>query len=80
MRTPEQAWAEARATISLKELGERLQPPLTRAAVSAWERVPAERVVEVARLLGVPRETLRPDLYAPDPLPGPWSALTPLKT
>lgn len=36
---------------------------LTRAAVSKWERIPAERVVEVERITGIPREELRPDLY-----------------
>lgn len=36
---------------------------LTRAAVGKWERVPAERVVEVERITGIPREQLRPDLY-----------------
>jgi DNA-binding transcriptional regulator YdaS (Cro superfamily) len=36
---------------------------LSRAAVSQWRRVPAERVVEVERLTGIPREQLRPDLY-----------------
>lgn len=36
---------------------------LSRAAVSLWRRIPAERVVEVERLTGVPREELRPDLY-----------------
>jgi len=38
---------------------------LTRAAVLKWERVPAERVVEIERITGIPREQLRPDLYAP---------------
>lgn len=36
---------------------------LTRSAVAMWDRVPAERVVEVERITGVPREQLRPDLY-----------------
>jgi DNA-binding transcriptional regulator YdaS (Cro superfamily) len=36
---------------------------ITASAVSQWERVPAERVVEVERATGVPRELLRPDLY-----------------
>ena len=33
-------------------------------AISQWSAVPAERVVEVERLTGVPRQELRPDLYA----------------
>lgn len=36
---------------------------LSRGAVSQWDRVPAERVLEVERLTGVPRESIRPDLY-----------------
>ena len=36
---------------------------LTRAAVVKWPQVPAERVVEVERITGIPREQLRPDLY-----------------
>ena len=38
---------------------------LTRAAVGKWDRIPAERVVEVERITGIPREELRPDLYRP---------------
>jgi DNA-binding transcriptional regulator YdaS (Cro superfamily) len=33
------------------------------AAVLYWDRVPADRVVEVERVTGVPREKLRPELY-----------------
>lgn len=36
---------------------------LSRGAVSQWDRVPAERVLDVERITGVPRETIRPDLY-----------------
>lgn len=36
---------------------------LSRAAVSLWTKVPAERVVDVERITGIPREQLRPDLY-----------------
>lgn len=32
-------------------------------AVSQWKRVPAERVLEVEKITGVPRHDLRPDLY-----------------
>jgi DNA-binding transcriptional regulator YdaS (Cro superfamily) len=38
---------------------------LSRGAVSQWTRVPAERVIEVERITGIPREELRPDLYRP---------------
>lgn len=41
---------------------------ITHAAVRQWgDRIPAERVVEVERLTGIPREALRPDLYRRDP-------------
>jgi hypothetical protein len=36
---------------------------ITRAAVTFWPRVPAERVIDVERISGIPREQLRPDLY-----------------
>jgi DNA-binding transcriptional regulator YdaS (Cro superfamily) len=36
---------------------------LTPTAVLEWYRIPAELVVEVERVTGVPREHLRPDLY-----------------
>jgi DNA-binding transcriptional regulator YdaS (Cro superfamily) len=34
-----------------------------RQAVQRWKRVPAEMVVTVEQVTGVPRERLRPDLY-----------------
>ena len=37
---------------------------LSRAAVSNWKRIPAERVLEVERVTGIPRHELRPDLAA----------------
>ena len=39
---------------------------ITHGAVSQWRRVPAERVIDVERLTGVPRYRLRPDLYPPN--------------
>lgn len=42
---------------------------LSRGAVSQWDRVPAERVLDVERLTGVPRETIRPDLYVREVTP-----------
>lgn len=36
---------------------------ITPGAVSQWQRVPAERVLDVERVTGVPRHALRPDLY-----------------
>lgn len=32
-------------------------------AISQWDRVPAERVLDVERVTGIPRHELRPDLY-----------------
>lgn len=37
--------------------------PITPQAISQWKRVPAERVLDVERISGVPRHELRPDLY-----------------
>lgn len=41
-----------------------VQPP----ALSKWERgrVPAERVLDIERITGIPRHELRPDIY-PEP-------------
>lgn len=32
-------------------------------AVGQWKRVPAERVIAVAEITGIPARELRPDLY-----------------
>jgi DNA-binding transcriptional regulator YdaS (Cro superfamily) len=40
---------------------------ITHGAVSQWKRVPAERVLTVEKVTGIPRHILRPDLY-PDPM------------
>lgn len=31
--------------------------------ICQWKRVPAERVMEVSAITGIPKEKLRPDLY-----------------
>lgn len=36
---------------------------LTRAAIVKWDKVPAERVVQIEEITGIPREQLRPDLF-----------------
>ncbi len=72
MKTPEQAWADIRDTLYLADIAKNLKPPLTRAAVSAWKFVPAERVIEVAKIIDEPPARLRPDLYPP---PDPWSGI-----
>lgn len=36
---------------------------MSRGAASQWHRIPAERVIQVEELTGIPREILRPDLY-----------------
>ncbi|TCZ52967.1 pyruvate kinase [Roseicella aquatilis] len=38
---------------------------ITPAAVSQWQRVPADRVAELSKLLDMPAWQLRPDLYPP---------------
>jgi len=37
---------------------------ITGSAISQWKRVPVERCPEIERLTGVPRERLRPDIFA----------------
>ena len=48
---------------------------ITKQAVSQWQRCPAERLVDVERASGVPREELRPDLYRVDPTNNPDSRM-----
>lgn len=36
---------------------------ISRTAIYGWKVVPAERIIEVERHSGIPRELLRPDLY-----------------
>lgn len=40
---------------------------ISRAAISQWTRIPAEKVLRVERITGVPRTVLRPDLYPREP-------------
>lgn len=50
---------------------------ITHAAVQQWQgrgHVPVERVLQVERITGIPREALRPDLYMRDPAPMPEQA------
>lgn len=46
------------------ELARRLK--VTPQAISQWERVPSERVLQVEKETGVSRHDLRPDLYPRD--------------
>lgn len=52
------------AAQGVSALAERIS--ITASAVSQWRRVPAERVLAVEAATGIPRERLRPDLYARD--------------
>lgn len=36
---------------------------LSSGAISQWTQVPARHVRKVSRITGIPRETLRPDLF-----------------
>jgi DNA-binding transcriptional regulator YdaS (Cro superfamily) len=48
----------------LNKLARRLR--ISRQAVLAWKdrcRIPAERLIEIESITGVPRERLRPELY-----------------
>lgn len=63
MRDP--GLAEAfRTTGGVSELARRLG--ISQPSVSAWSRIPAERVAAVEAATGIPRSKLRPDLYVED--------------
>lgn len=32
-------------------------------AIQQWKKIPAERLVDIEKATGIPREELRPDLY-----------------
>lgn len=43
---------------------------IARPSVCEWKLVPPKRVADVARITGLPRHQIRPDLYeAPEPTP-----------
>lgn len=46
------------------ELGTHLG--ITKQAVNQWKEVPAKYVLDVADLLGLPPEFIRPDVFSPD--------------
>ena len=42
---------------------------IRRSSIYTWKKVPAERVLAVERITGIPRHELRPDVFpAPSPL------------
>lgn len=43
------------------------QLSISPSAISQWNRVPAERVLEIEHITGLPRHELRPDLYPAPP-------------
>lgn len=45
----------------LKKLAKAFE--ISPAAISQWDRIPAERVLDVEKFTGIPRHELRPDLY-----------------
>ena len=42
---------------------------ITHQAILQWDKVPAERLLEIEKVTGVARERLRPDLYRVEPEP-----------
>lgn len=43
---------------------------ITPQAISQWKKVPAERVLDVERAIGISRHDLRPDIFGPAPKTG----------
>jgi hypothetical protein len=56
------AWAGAKIGQNMARLARQIK--ISRAALYTWQHVPAHQLDTVSRLTGVPRETLRPDLYS----------------
>lgn len=50
-----------KGAMSLAELARKIG--VTRGAVSQWDRVPAERIADVAKATSLPFSVLRPDLF-----------------
>jgi TorA maturation chaperone TorD len=65
--------AAIRACGGVSELARRLG--ISQPSVSHWQRVPAERVLTVEQVSGVPRATLRPDLYPDADMTDPVDAM-----
>jgi DNA-binding transcriptional MerR regulator len=59
--TPECVWTEVKISDLAKDL------KISRQAIYLWQKrpngVPAERVSQVSKALGVPKEVIRPDLF-----------------
>lgn len=52
--------------MSLEAFGALLDPAVTKTTVRYWEMtgVSGERAVQIEKVVGIPRERLRPDLFA----------------
>ncbi len=55
--------AAIRAAGSMAKLGAALPDRLTAQAISLWKSVPAERLLQISEITGLPYEVLRPDLF-----------------
>lgn len=60
----ERAAEKAGGVVALaRELG------IKHTAMYSWNRVPAERVLDIERVTGISRHDLRPDIFGPAPQP-----------
>lgn len=60
-----QAAEKAGGVVALaRELG------IKHTAMYSWNRVPAERVLDIERITGISRHHLRPDIFGPCPTQG----------
>ena len=52
--------------MTLEEFGRLFTPPVDKSTVLRWERgkITAERAVQVEAMTGIPRSSLRPDIFA----------------
>ena len=50
--------------IGISELARRIKPAMSKQAVYAWRQVPEDKLSQVAKISGVSKHQLRPDLFA----------------
>jgi hypothetical protein len=58
-------YRECHEFMTLEEFGRLFSPPVDKSTVLRWERgkITAERAVQIETVTGIPRSSLRPDIF-----------------